>query len=121
MRLTDCNTARVVTHPCSLLLMLALALMPLQAAEKWQNPLFIRDAFNEVALKNEYSGHDGRVRKWQQPIRIWIDHQVADSELHTRLVSLHVSDLIRFTGHRITLVDSPDSANVTFPVHQKSP
>jgi hypothetical protein len=112
-RLTDCNTAGFITHPRKILMALALAVMPLVAAEKWQDPVFIRDAFNEVALKNEYADHDGRVRKWQQPIRIWLDHQVTDTELHTRLVSLHISDLARITGHRLTLVDSPDMANVT--------
>lgn len=113
MRFTDCNTAGAITHPRSLLLALALVFTQVPAAEQWQDPGFIREAFNQVALQNEYSGHDGRVRKWQQPMRIWIDHQVADSELHTRLVSLHISDLARITGHKMTLVESPDTANVT--------
>ena len=84
------------------------------AKEKWQSPAFILNAFVEVALKNEYGPDDNRIKKWQSPIRIWIDHQVGERKLHTELLEWHVEHLAEITGHSIEFVDNPEQANLTF-------
>ena len=89
------------------------ACLSVVAQEKWQKPDFILHAFSEIALKNEYSQHDGRLRKWQQPLKIWIDHRVGDRQLHEQLVRWHVDELTRITGHSVSLVKGPETANIT--------
>jgi len=37
--------------------------------QPWQDPVYIQKAFNEIALKNEYRATEGRILKWQAPIR----------------------------------------------------
>ncbi|WP_310184823.1 DUF2927 domain-containing protein [Shewanella putrefaciens] len=78
----------------------------------WQNPDYIRQAFSHIALNNEYDTYKHRVRKWQVPIRVFIEHQVADGALHTQLVQMHLSHLTEITGHDIRLVDSLEKANL---------
>lgn len=63
-------------------------------------------------MKNEHDPDPGRVRKWTAPVTVWIDHQVAEQDLHTRLVTLHLNDLARITGHPISLATSESHANV---------
>lgn len=66
----------------------------------------------EVALKNEHAPDSNRVRKWRAPIRVWIEHQVGDHELHEELVRLHLEDLARITGHSIAHTQDKARANV---------
>ncbi len=94
----------------------ALLLLPLvvtaEPLNDWRQSAFILNSFEQIALKNEYRAHNGKVRKWRQPVRIWLDHRVADQALHDQLVSLHVEDLARITGHDIQLVSQRAQANV---------
>ncbi|WP_286240264.1 DUF2927 domain-containing protein [Neptuniibacter halophilus] len=96
-----------------LLLFVALS-VPAWAAEppRWQQPGFIQQAFFQVALRNEYKAGTGVLRRWQQPVRVWIDHQVADQALHTDLVKMHLKHLQAITGHSVSLVSKRDQANL---------
>ncbi len=82
-------------------------------AESWQNPEFLQQAFNEIALKNEYEPGTMRVRKWRAPVRVWIEHKVAESDKHTNLVQMHLRHLAKITGLPMSLVPNSSEANVT--------
>lgn len=78
----------------------------------WKNPTYIIQAFDEIALKNEYDKDKHRVRKWRQPVRVFVEHQVGDNGLHAQLVQMHLSHLAQITGHSIVKVDSLEEANL---------
>lgn len=102
------------------LLLCLLPLWPQVAFSQNYSPAFIIQAFNEIALKNEYSLQGNAVRKWQQPISVWIDHQVPDQEIHTRLVKMHLDHLTEITGHPIALVNRKTDANLTIVFTRQS-
>jgi len=77
----------------------------------WKSPTYIIQAFDEIALKNEYDKDKHRVRKWRQPVRVFVEHQVGDNGLHAQLVLMHLSHLAQITGHSIAKVDSLEEAN----------
>lgn len=79
---------------------------------RWHQPAFISQAFMEVALRNEYTQRGNFVRKWKKPVRIWIDHQVPDKQMHTGLVQMHIAHLREITGHSIDLVKVEREANL---------
>ena len=56
--------------------------------QTWLEPDFVARAFIDVALRNEYSSGQKPLVKWQQPIRVWIKHDVADRELHDELTNV---------------------------------
>lgn len=78
----------------------------------WLDKAFIETAFYNVALQHEYSSGTKPLAKWQQPIKIWIDHRVGDKELHQELAELHIQHLAQVTQHPISLVDKESEANV---------
>ena len=78
----------------------------------WKNPAYIIQAFDKIALKNEYDKDKHRVRKWRQPVRVFVEHQVGDNGLHAQLVQMHLSHLAQITGHSIVKVDSLEEANL---------
>ncbi len=78
----------------------------------WKNPAYIIQAFDEIALKNEYDKDQHRVRKWRQPVRVFVEHQVSDTGLHAQLVQMHLSHLAQITGHSIAKVESLEDANL---------
>ena len=84
----------------------------LSPENNWQKADYIEQSFTEIALRNEYKKHTGQVRKWQDAIKIWVDHRVTDSGLLDKLTRLHIQDLNRITGHPIELVTRRDQANL---------
>ncbi len=96
------------TLACSLAVLASTTVTPLAAAG-----LGLAESFEEIALKNEH-GPEGwmPVRKWQQPIALYIDSRVGDRALQTRLVRRQIETLTTITGHPITLVRDPDQANL---------
>jgi hypothetical protein len=78
------------------------------AQSPWLAPAFIVQAFEEVALKNEYQSGDKSVRKWVSPVNISFEHTVGsdkDKALHRQLVALHLAHLAQITGHSISLLN----------------
>jgi hypothetical protein len=74
----------------------------------WLAPAFIQQAFEEVALKNEYQSGNKSVRKWVSPVNISFEHTVGsdkDKALHRQLVALHLAHLAQITGHSISLLN----------------
>jgi len=95
-------------------LFLGLLAMPaVRAEEAWQSSAYLQQAFFEVALHNEYTGGEQPVRKWQQPIRVWLEHHAdqAQAEQHALLTKYHMQHLSRITGHPIVFATSRQEAN----------
>ena len=84
----------------------------LKAERDWKNAADIIQAFGEVALNNEYDNAKHGVRKWRVPIRVFIEHQVGDSVLHTQLVQMHLAQLADITGHDIQQTNTLPEANI---------
>ena len=77
-----------------------------------KTPEYLQEAFIEVAMRNEYDSGKHQIRKWQQPLRIWLDHRVGDEQKHTRLATMHIEHLAAITGHELQLATSLDQSNV---------
>lgn len=78
----------------------------------WLDPSFVERAFYSVALEHEYTSGNHPLAKWNQPIRIWLDHRVGDEALHQELAELHVQHLAQITGLSIEFVSKQSQANV---------
>ncbi|PQJ60073.1 hypothetical protein BTO10_11835 [Vibrio chagasii] len=97
---------------CFPLLLVSLSFKAASTPLTWLDKAFIETAFYNVALQHEYSSGTKPLAKWQQPIKIWIDHRVGDKELHQELAELHIQHLAQVTQHPISLVDKESEANV---------
>ncbi len=101
--------------------LIVLLLAPLAHAEPhWQKPAYLLKAFSEIALRNEYTRQGRFVRRWERPVAIWLDHQVADQALHADLVRMHIQHLSEITGHPIRLVQDKSKANLTVVFTQQA-
>lgn len=78
----------------------------------WLDPSFVERAFYGVALEQEYTTGNHPLVKWNQPIRILLDHRVGDEALHQELAELHVQHLAQITGLSIEFVSKQSQANV---------
>ena len=78
----------------------------------WLKPDFVERAFYSVALEREYADGNHPLAKWNQPIRIWLNHGVGDQALHQELAELHVQHLAQITGLSIEFVSQKSQANV---------
>ena len=94
------------------LLLVSLSFKVASTPLTWLDKAFIETAFYNVALQHEYSSGTKPLAKWQQPIKIWIDHRVGDKELHQELAELHIQHLAQVTQHPISLVSKESEANV---------
>lgn len=81
------------------------------AEEAWQSSEYLQQAFFEVALHNEYAVGEQPVRKWLQPIRVWLDHHTDQAEQHALLAKYHMQHLAKITGHPIGFAKSRQEAN----------
>lgn len=82
--------------------------------QTWLEPDFVARAFIDVALRNEYSSGQKPLVKWQEPIRVWVKHDVADRELHDELTNAHLRHLSSITGLTIKRVSSRKEANIVW-------
>ncbi|MEH6444943.1 MAG: DUF2927 domain-containing protein [Oceanospirillaceae bacterium] len=89
----------------------------------WQKSAFIANSFYEIALGSEYGGAPLKVHKWTKPVRIYVEHQVGDSQLHNSLLNAQIADLRKITGLDIARVRSKSKANIKyyFTSQQKLP
>ncbi|MGI2259450.1 DUF2927 domain-containing protein [Shewanella sp. GXUN23E] len=88
------------------------SLLSLPALADWRDADYVLRAFELIALNNEYEAQSFPVRKWRQPLKVWLDHRVGDKALHTQLVQLHLAHLAEVTGHPVELVSQKEQANV---------
>ncbi len=78
----------------------------------WQDSQYIERSFYDIALQNEYDNKQTRVRKWVKPLRIYVDHQVGENELHLKLLKMHLSQLHKITALPMQFVKNKSQANV---------
>lgn len=90
-----------------------LATQAVHADEAWQSPDYLQQAFNEVALHSEYVAGEQVVRKWQQPVKVWLVHHADQADKHTKLTHYHLRHLSRITGHPISFAANAAEANMT--------
>ncbi len=91
---------------------------PVVVAQAQTDPLKIpfgaglAESFELIALQNEY-GNKGwmPVRKWVEPVRIYLDSRVGYTHIQEELVAMHLADLVRYTGHDIATTTDSNSAN----------
>jgi len=82
--------------------------------QAWQSTDFITNSFFEVALGFEHRKSAQKVRKWNKPIRVFVEHQVGDSVLHDELLNAHIKDLNNITKLDIRRVNTANKANIQF-------
>ncbi len=86
--------------------------IPATENDRWTNSVYLVNSFIEIALNNEYSTKQSRVRKWTKPIKYYFIHRVADQTLHERLSKLHLKHLAEITGVDIYPVTKEQDANL---------
>ncbi len=88
--------------------------------QTWLDTQFIEKAFINVAMRNEYSAGNKPLVKWNEAVKIWVQHKVPDSELHDELTDAHLRHLEQITGHRIQRVNSREQANIIWVFTKES-
>ncbi len=83
-----------------------------QSIPHWQESHYIENSFYDIALKNEYNSKQTKIRKWTQPLNVYINHQVGDSNLHLRILKMHLSHLNQITHLPIRYVKNKEQANL---------
>jgi len=84
------------------------------AVPPWQKLSFIEQSFYEVALGSEYGQATLLVRKWVKPLRIYVEHQQGNHQLHDELLNAHISHLQQITGLDIKRVSKRSQSNIDF-------
>ncbi len=85
---------------------------------QWQDKQYIQNAFNEIALKNEYRITDQRILKWKDPIRYeFVYHDIKTNPLIERLFDAHLSHLQTITGHPIQPHKPTDKRPANLSIH----
>jgi len=84
-------------------------------AATWHDSEYIKQSFYEVSLGSEYGDHRNELlRKWQQPLRVYVEHQVGDQALHDELLAAHIAHLVAITKLDIKIVASKEHANIHY-------
>jgi len=78
----------------------------------WQKVSYIEKSFYEIALRSEYNTNVSRVRKWNEPLIVYVEHGVGDQALHLRLVKMHLKHLSEITGLKVSYTQSKNEANI---------
>lgn len=108
---------------CTLILFLSLFYPQILHAKSidWQNSDYIVQSFFEVALGSEYGkNHNPTLRKWNKPIRIFVEHKIGDQTLHDELLDAHIKQLIQITQLDIKRVEKKSDANIFYFFTQES-
>ena len=82
---------------------------------KWQNIEYIIESFLEVGLGAEHGiSPNLNLRKWNKPIRIYVEHNVGDELLHNKLLNAHIEQLKQITKLDIQRVENKSVANIFY-------
>lgn len=77
--------------------------------------------FDIIVFRNEFNDRvDTRLRKWVDPIRVYLDVRAGDPALMQSLVADHLRNLSELTGHDIALVRTLQEANVVVAFERDS-
>ena len=81
----------------------------------WPQISYISNSFLEVGLGAEHGkSHNLNLRKWNKPLRIYVEHQIGDQPLHDQLLDAHISQLVKITNFDISRVKNKSEANVYY-------
>lgn len=80
--------------------------------EHWQNKRYIEDSFYDIVLRGEYEQVRPVIRKWAQPLRIWMHSSAGDAYEQKRLLAMHFVHLGDIVGLPVELVEKREQANV---------
>ncbi|WP_435275208.1 DUF2927 domain-containing protein [Psychrobium sp. nBUS_13] len=81
----------------------------------WPHISYISNSFLEVGLGAEHGkSHNLNLRKWNKPLRIYVEHQIGDQPLHDQLLDAHISQLVKITNFDISRVKNKSEANVYY-------
>lgn len=70
--------------------------------------------FDTIVFHNEFDrNEDSRLRKWADPLRIYLDVRAGDPGVILDTVSAHIAHLAEITGHDIALTEDVTQANTT--------
>ncbi|WP_163836139.1 DUF2927 domain-containing protein [Spartinivicinus ruber] len=78
----------------------------------WQDLEYLTAAFKRTAFYSEYPPQEVPLRKWQSPIKIYIDSRVGFKDIQTQLVTAQAEELAKITGHSLTITQEKNEANV---------
>lgn len=77
--------------------------------------------FDTIVFHNEFDGNeDSRLRKWTDPLRIYLDVRAGDPALLGNTVEAHIAHLAQITGHDIALTGNIDEANISVVFERNS-
>ena len=81
----------------------------------WPHISYISNSFFEVGLGAEHGkSHNLNLRKWNKPLRIYVEHQIGDQPLHDQLLDAHINQLVKITNFDISRVKNKSEANVYY-------
>jgi hypothetical protein len=81
----------------------------------WPEIEYIIQSFFEVGLGAEHGSSPNRnLRKWRQPIRLYVEHQIGDKPLHNKLLNAHIKQLKSITKLDIKRVNNKADANIFY-------
>ena len=78
----------------------------------WQNKGYIEDSFYDIVLRGEYERVRPVVRKWAQPLRIWVSSTAGDADEQLWLLAMHFVHVGDIIGLPVEFVDRREQANV---------
>ena len=81
-------------------------------AAHWQDKQYIEHSFYDIALRAEYQPVAPVVKKWQQPLRVWMHSNAGDVQEQAHLLKSHLQQLHNITGLPVHFVKSKAQANV---------
>jgi len=107
-------------HWQPLALLLWLASISIEAAERWQNDSYLIDSFMTIVMEREYKETTApRFTRWQQPIRLQLISESGDPSLQLAIIKVQAAHLTRITGHPITLVTTQPNLTLIMTDHQR--
>jgi len=83
-----------------------------QKPHDWMQENYLITSFIDIALNNEYSAAQSKLRKWTKPIKYHFIHRTADQKLHERLSTLHLEHLQKITGVKMQQIQHKQNANL---------
>ena len=77
----------------------------------WQDISYLTHAFKRTAFFSEYPPKSVPLRKWQSPVKVYIDSRVGFKDIQTQLVTEQAAELSKITGHSVTVTKDKGEAN----------
>lgn len=78
----------------------------------WQDPAYIERIFYDIALHGEHEQLRPVVRKWNQPLKVWIASSAGDAAQQRWMLAMHFLHLGSITGLPVEFVPSSRLANI---------